>query len=99
MEGWSNRQELTPEQSNVLCWRIDNTQWWYNSKRRLWQKEKDVRVEYNLMNNLGFNLCVVPWSPVVILVVYFRVEGSHQRRGPKEVEQEFGVDRESIRTK
>jgi len=26
---------------------------------------KDVRAEYNLMNNLGFNLCVVPWSPVV----------------------------------
>ena len=25
------------------------------------------------MNNLGFNLCVVPRSPVVRLVAYFRV--------------------------
>jgi len=47
---------------------------------------KNVRVEYDLMNDLGFNLCVVPWSPVVMLVRDFGVEGSHQRRGPKEVE-------------
>jgi len=26
---------------------------------------KDVGVEYDLINNLGFNLCVVPWSPVM----------------------------------
>jgi len=38
------------------------------------------------MNNLGFNLCVVPQSPVVRLVAYFGVKGSHQNRGPKEVE-------------
>jgi len=38
------------------------------------------------MNDLGFNLCVVPQSPVVRLVAYFRVEGSHQNRDPKEVE-------------
>jgi len=38
------------------------------------------------MNDLGFNLCVAPWSPVVRLVAYFEVEGSHQNRGPKEVE-------------
>ena len=31
------------------------------------------------MNDLGFNLCVVPWSLVVRLVVYFRVEGSRQK--------------------
>ena len=68
MEGQSDRQELTPEQSNILCQRIDNTQQWYNSKRRLWQKKKDVGVEYDLMNDLGFNLYVVPWSPVVMLV-------------------------------
>ena len=68
MEGQSDRQELTPEQSNILCQRIDNTQQWYNSKRRLWQKEKDVGVEYDLMNDLGFNLYVVPWSPVMMLV-------------------------------
>ena len=46
------------------------------------------------MNDLGFNLCVVLWSPVVMLVVYFRVERSHQRRGPKEVKQEPRVDRD-----
>ena len=26
---------------------------------------KDVGAEYNLMNDLGFNLCVAPRSPVV----------------------------------
>jgi len=46
-------------------------------------------VEYNLINDLGFNLCVVPWSLVMRLVVYFGMEGSHQNRGPKEVEQEL----------
>ena len=43
-------------------------------KRRLWWKEKDVGVEYDLMNNLGFNLCVAPQSLVMRLVAYFRVE-------------------------
>jgi len=28
-------------------------------------KRNNIRVKYNLMNNLGFNLCVVPWSLVV----------------------------------
>jgi len=36
-----------------------------NPKRRLWQQVKDVGVEYDLINNLGFNLCVAPQSPVV----------------------------------
>ena len=36
-----------------------------NPKSRLWQQVKDVRAEYDLMNDLGFNLCVVPWSPVM----------------------------------
>jgi len=33
------------------------------------------------MNDLGFNLCVVLWSPVMRLVAYFGVEGklSEQR--------------------
>ena len=31
-------------------------------------ERNDIRVEYNLMNNLGFNLCVAPWSPVMRLV-------------------------------
>jgi len=38
------------------------------------------------MNDLGFNLCVMPQSLVIMLVMYFGVEGSRQRRGPKEVE-------------
>jgi len=39
-----------------------------------------------LMNDLGFNLCVMLQSQVVILVTYFGVKESHQNRGPKEVE-------------
>ena len=56
------------------------------SKRRLQQKEKNVRAKYNLMNDLGFNLYVALWSLVMRLVTYFGVEESHQNRGPKEVE-------------
>jgi len=43
-------------------------------ERRLRQQDKDVRAESNLLNDLGFNLCVVPRSLVVRLVAYFRVE-------------------------
>jgi len=43
-------------------------------ERRLRQQDKDVRAESDLLNDLGFNLCVVPRSLVVRLVVYFRVE-------------------------
>jgi len=39
-----------------------------------------------LINDLGFNLCVAPQSPVMMLVTYFGVKESHQNRGPKEVE-------------
>ena len=42
-------------------------------ERRLWRTVKDIGVENDLLNDLGFNLCVVPRSPVVRLVVYFRV--------------------------
>jgi len=35
-----------------------------------------------LMNDLGFNLCVVPQSLVIRLVAYFRMEGSCQNRSP-----------------
>ena len=42
-------------------------------EKRLRQTVKNVGVENDLLNNLGFNLCVVPWSPVVRLVVYFGV--------------------------
>jgi len=44
-----------------------------NPERRLWWTVKDVRAENDLLNNLGFNLCVAPQSPVVRLVVYFGV--------------------------
>jgi len=42
-------------------------------ERRLRRTVKDVRVENDLLNDLGFNLCVAPQSPVVRLVAYFRV--------------------------
>ena len=40
------------------------------------------------MNDLGFNLCIASWSPVVMLVIYFGVKESYQNRGPKKVKQE-----------
>jgi len=45
-----------------------------DNKRRLRRTVKDVGAENNLLNDLGFNLCVAPWSPVVRLVAYFGVE-------------------------
>jgi len=42
-------------------------------KRRLWQTVKNIRAENDLLNDLGFNLCIAPRSPVVRLVAYFRV--------------------------
>ena len=45
-----------------------------NDKRRLWQTVKDVGAENDLLNDLGFNLCVASRSPVVRLVAYFGVE-------------------------
>jgi len=42
-------------------------------ERRLWQTVKDIGVENDLLNDLGFNLCIAPWSLVVRLVMYFRV--------------------------
>jgi len=49
-------------------------------------ERNDIGIEYDLINDLGFNLCIAPWSLVMRLVAYFGVEESHQRRGPKEVE-------------
>jgi len=43
------------------------------SERRLWQTIKDIGAENDLLNDLGFNLCVAPQSPVMRLVTYFRV--------------------------
>jgi len=42
-------------------------------ERRLQRTGKDVRAENDLLNDLGFNLCVAPQSPVMRLVAYFRV--------------------------
>ena len=42
-------------------------------KRRLRWTVKDVRAENDLLNDLGFNLCVAPRSLVVRVVMYFGV--------------------------
>jgi len=42
-------------------------------ERRLQRRDKDVGAENDLLNDLGFNLCIAPRSPVVRLVAYFRV--------------------------
>ena len=42
-------------------------------ERRLRRTVKDVGAENNLLNDLGFNLCVAPQSLVMRLVAYFRV--------------------------
>jgi len=42
-------------------------------ERKLQQIVKDVGAENDLLNDLGFNLCVAPWSSVVRLVAYFGV--------------------------
>jgi len=40
-------------------------------ERRLQRTVKDVGVENDLLNDLGFNLYVAPRSPVMRLVAYF----------------------------
>ena len=68
-------------------------------KRRLWQRETTSEWGTTLMNDLGFNLCVVPWSLVVRLVAYFGVKESHQKKGPWEVRQEWskqGQDQDQL---
>jgi len=42
-------------------------------ERRLRQRGKDVRAENDLLNDLGFNLCVASRSLVMRLVAYFGV--------------------------
>ena len=42
-------------------------------EKRLQWTVKDVGAENDLLNDLGFNLCVVPQSPVVRSVAYFGV--------------------------
>jgi len=43
-------------------------------ERRLRQQDQDVGAESDLLNDLGFNLYVALWSPVVRLVAYFGVK-------------------------
>ena len=43
-------------------------------ERRLRWRDKDVGAESDLLNDLGFNLCVAPRSLVMRLVTYFGVE-------------------------
>ena len=43
-------------------------------ERRLRRRDKDVGAENDLLNDLGFNLYVVPQSLVVRLVAYFGVK-------------------------
>jgi len=57
-------------QSNILHWR---GMYLMIVERRLWRRDKNIRVKNNLLNDLDFNLYVTPRSPVVRLVTYFRV--------------------------
>ena len=60
----------TPFHSNVQCRRRI---YLVMIKRRLRRTVKDVGAENDLLNDLGFNLCVAPWSLVVRLVAYFGI--------------------------
>jgi len=63
-------RNYTPFWSNVLRWR---GMYLAIVERRLRQRGKDIGAENDLLNDLGFNLCVAPQSPVVRLVAYFGV--------------------------
>jgi len=63
----------TPEQSNMLSQREILLSDSINPEKRLQQTGRDVRAENNLLNNLGFNLCVALQSSVIRLVAYFGV--------------------------
>jgi len=76
--------------SNVLCRR---GMYLAIVEGGLWRRGKDVEAENDLLNDLGFNLCVVLRSLVVRLVTYFGVMESHQDRGPKELSGGVGVNR------
>ena len=58
-------------QSNVQC---RKGMYLVIIERRLRQQDQDVGAESDLLNDLGFNLYVAPWSPVVRLVAYFGVK-------------------------
>ena len=64
-------RNYTPFRSNVWCRRRI---YLAMIQRRLQRTVKDVGAENDLLNDLGFNLCVAPRSPVVRLVAYFGVK-------------------------
>ena len=64
------RRNCTPFRSNVQRRR---SIYLARIQRRLRWTVKDVGTESDLWNDLGFNLCVAPWSLVVSLVAYFGV--------------------------
>ena len=64
------RRNCTPFQSNVQRRR---SIYLARIQRRLRRTVKDVGAESDLLNDLGFNLCVAPRSPVVREVAYFGV--------------------------
>ena len=85
--------------NNILCRKrilLNNS---VNSKGRLWQKLEDIGVKYDFNKRPWLQLmyCVLVSGHEV--VIYFRVKGSYQRRGPKEVNQESGLDRKRVRTR
>jgi len=47
---------------------------------------KTLEQSMTLMNDLGFNLCVASWFPIVRLVTYFGMEGSYQNKGSRNIE-------------
>jgi len=51
-------------------------------ERRLWRTVKGVGTEDDLLNDLGFNLCVAPQSSVVVGHVFWN-DGSRQDKNPK----------------
>ena len=64
-------RNYTPFRSNVQCRR---GMYLVMIERRLRRRDKDVRAESDLLNDLGFNLYVAPRSLVVRLVAYFGVK-------------------------
>jgi len=65
-------------------------------ERRLRRRDKNVGVESDLLNDLGFNLCVAPQSPVVRLVAYFGVREVAKNGGPKESSEGVGVGKRRL---
>ena len=68
------------------CCQRWNGQMIEETKENSSEQIKTLEQSTTLMNDLSFNLCVAPWFSVVRLVTYFRIEGSCQNRGPRDIE-------------